>query len=122
MNDTYLKYLEEDGEAATSGAETTDLVAKYAKPVGFKVQKRKKKKVKVVEPLDEAAKAISTKDIINALGGDAFLKKTFTTVGAAYKYIISNLNKVLTTFGMSVKDVPLKSIETHLREIIKEKR
>ena len=120
MNDIFLKYLEEDGEAVVSGAETTDLVAKYAKPIGFKIQKRKKKKKKI-ESITEAAKALTLKEIIDTLGGDTFLKKTFTTPDAAYNYIIKNINKILVTYGMSQKDIPLKSIETHLRSIIKGK-
>lgn len=119
-SEIYLKYLREDGEAAVSGATTTDTVEKYAKPVGFKIQKRKKKKKKV-EPISEAAKSLTMREIIDSLGGDSFLKKTFTTPGAAYNYIIKNINKILVTYGMSQKDIPLKSIETHLRSIIKGK-
>ena len=117
-SEIYLKYLREDGEAAVSGATTTDTVEKYAKPVGFKIQKRKKKKIKTIS---EAAKSLTMREIIDSLGGDSFLKKTFTTPGAAYNYIIKNINKILQTYGMSQKDIPLKSIETHLRSIIKGK-
>lgn len=122
INDILDKYLVEDGEGAiaTSGAETTNLIDKYAKPIGFKIQKRRKKKKKI-EPVSEAAKALTMREIIDSLGGDTFLKKTFTTPGAAYNYIIKNINKILVTYGMSQKDIPLKSIETHLRSIIKGK-
>ena len=121
MLDTILdKYLVEDGEAAVSGATTTDTVEKYAKPIGFKIQKRRKKKKKI-EPVSEAAKALTMREIIDSLGGDTFLKKTFTTPGAAYNYIIKNINKILVTYGMSKNDIPLKSIEAHLRSIIKGK-
>lgn len=119
-NEIYLKYLREDGEAVVSGATTTDTVEKYAKPIGFKIQKRKKKKKKI-EPISEAAKSLTMREIIDSLGGDSFLKKTFTTPGAAYNYIIKNINKILQTYGMSQKDIPLKSIETYLRSIIKGK-
>ncbi len=114
------KYLMEDGEGMSSGAMTTDTVEKYAKPVGFKIQKRKKRKPKVI--MDEAAKSISVKEIIAALGGEDFYKKTFISPGAAFAYTIKNLSKIMGTFDLSQDDIPLRSLETFLKSIIRERK
>jgi hypothetical protein len=57
-----------------------------------------------------------------ALGGEAFFKKTFKTVDAAYKFVEKNLNKISEVLNMKIKDFPSRAIKTALSKIIKEKR
>ena len=126
-----VKYAQEIDDIAKKyfeirEAETTDMVAILPKVIGGTaldkgVHRRNtalRKKLTKKKVIEESVKAISADEIINALGGEAFYKKSFKTFQAARTYTINNLRKVMDVLNIKQKDIPLSSIENKLKSLV----
>ena len=116
IDDIVNKYVK---EATTS----TD-IATYHKVLGDKELDRRvhsrnsalRKKL-MKKPVNEV-KSITVDEIVFALGGESFFKKNFKTYHAARTYVINNLKKIMDTFGIQQKDLPMVSLDKKLKELV----
>ena len=119
IDDVAKKYMNEDGE-------TTNMIAVYPKIIGggpsTRIPKKKnhalRKKLMKKEVVSEASKAISVNEIILALGGEDFYKKSFKTYAAARTYTLNNLKKIMSVFSIQQKDLPIASLEIKLKSLV----
>lgn len=121
---SYAQSIDDIIEKYVKEATTTTDVATYHKVLGDKALDRRvhsknstlRKKL-MKKPISEA-KSITVSEIIFSLGGEAFFKKSFKTHHAARTYVINNLKKIMDTFGISQKDLPMASLDSKLKELI----
>ena len=127
LEDRMSKYLNEDGDggAVTSadiGVPDTDNAVASAYQNAKKKKKKKKSKLyrrtlaEYFTPVLEEAK-MNTDEIIVALGGIDYFKKTFKTTAQAMQYVKTNVEKIVSTFGMTLKNIPLRAIESKLNKM-----